>query len=184
MPQHWQPGRRGRYKPTDPGKISTHKYAWVDTFLGEFMILVGDDNTGPRSPGLDVVIHKPGQYHWSLPLTKLTRSELDKTQELFDLAFRWARETVDARDKIARDAFEAGDDSISRIYRRDPRLFVRKRPDDEYSTRLRQRSEGILEGDGGEGDPPYELRTIGTVLAGDDEGQGESEDDDPKTDEP
>lgn len=129
------------------GIMSESRWAWVRVAIGQFVILVDeDDNEEIKKIRLFHPIQNSRPINWVL--TALTEEELLKLKELFDAAFEWALPIVRLRDKEAADAFEAGDDSHARVYRQVPQLVFRKRPVGEHGSRVLQRPEGVSDGDG------------------------------------
>lgn len=141
------------------------------------MILVGDDS----GSGSDVILFhpRPGRVpDVALNLSNLTAEELDAVEELLTTALKWARPVVERRDKEAKDAWDAGDDSYSRNYRSVPQLVFRKRPEWEHGEGLHERPEGVSEGGGRErSDSQGGVRGAGNELAEPDSEPLESEDD-------
>ena len=174
MPESYQPGAR-QPKFGKNHQVTESRYAWVITESGKFLILVGND----EGSGEDVVLYgpRPGRISdISISLTNLTEAELDALETLFKTAFEWARPVVMRRDKEAQDAWDAGDDSYTRNYRGLPTVVYRKRPSLEYSEGLRERPEGVLEGDGGSGGS-VGVRGTGSELVEPDSEGSVSEDD-------
>lgn len=150
MPKSYQPGQRTPQYGANY-KITENRYAWVRCEAGNFIILYGDDN----GSGSDVVFYnpRPGKVSdFALNLSNLTIEELSALKELLDTAFKWAEPVVNQRDKEAQDAWENGDDSHSRNYRPLPTVVYRKEPKREHDESVRERPEGVPEGDSGDGD--------------------------------
>jgi hypothetical protein len=185
MPEHYEPGPRNkRFKS---GTVPDSNYAWLDFHLGKFIILVGDKQTNEVQPGDDVVLYwpRPGKIpNVSIPLTDLTREELDQLKELIDLAYEWAGPTVDERDEVAEHAFQNGDDSVTRKYRRLPSLVVRKRPGGEHGEGIHGRPEGIPEGVRRRGNREVRIRGTRSELASDESQQGQPQDNGETIDKP
>jgi len=112
----------------------------------------------------------------------MTAEELNAIEELISTAIAWARPVVELRDKEAKDAQEAGDDSYSRLYRAVPSVVYRKRPGYEHDPSLLGRPEGVSEGDGGDLGEDGGIRGTGDGMAEPDEGGSSAEDDSEKVD--
>ena len=75
-----------------------------------------------------LIPRKAGYSPVKIALTQLTAAELSAIRQTFELAFELARPVVEHRDKVAHDAFLAGDDSYTRSYRAPAEFVVRKGP--------------------------------------------------------
>lgn len=119
------------------GQISKSRYAWIQTYIGQFVLMryeepedlpEEDAPKGSAEPGPTIRLMLPNRRGKSIyfNLTALTHRELMLLKRLFDMAFEQAEPIVKMRDKAADDAFERGDDSFIRVYRQVPRLVIRK----------------------------------------------------------
>ena len=174
-PKHYKPGeqRDWRYRG---GRMSENKVAWLDYSQGQVLLFVNENEVQSDH---DVILHfftYRGKRPFTLPLTSLTKEELDKLKELIDFAHTWAEPITEERDKVAQDAFDKGDDTIARVYRQVPKLVVRQRPGDEHSKRLPIRPDGVPQSSGGKRDLTDGVRGASAGLAGDDSQQSESQD--------
>jgi hypothetical protein len=148
-------GKQWSAGPRQPAREKLEeRYAWITTYDGECVIFVQDpqklfDEKGVAKTtylefgsgdNVHLVIN-PVKSRSSavIMLTNLTEDELDKTKQLFDLAFEWARPVVQLRDREAREALESGDDVNPRNYRQVSHLVVRRKPGGEYG-------ESVLDG--------------------------------------
>src|SRR5687768_14565082 len=104
-----------RYKPGSrtskfrDERISEERYAWLRTYLGQYVILwrdIDEDESGKEAatPTVQFMLTRPGGRPVMLNLTSLTREELDKTRQFFNMACDLAEPLVDIRDKVAEDA--------------------------------------------------------------------------------
>jgi hypothetical protein len=190
MPRsRYRPGlRNNKYRK---GKFAEERTAWVDTALGQLILMIypeitdlEEDEITESGPTVKILIprYTGTTVYWDL--THLTSEELEATKQFMDLAFETARPIVEERDRIANEAFSRGDDSFSRVYRAVPKLVVRPRQEREHS-------EGVLDGPSdvppsGESDlgPGADggVRRAGGELADEGQVQGSTEDDGPKAD--
>jgi len=175
--RNFRPGRRDGQSPYGNRQLSEDRYAWVRTFLGQFVILL---DTSAEDGDLNVTIYHPREKRAAvaLGLTELTTEELDAMQELFNKAFELARPTTRRRDEIADEAFQRGDDRYARSYREPPQLVYRQRTLDKHSEGVQQRPApvpavtwGGLPSDFGE------LRESSDEVAEQHEGGSQSQDD-------
>lgn len=120
---------------TKPGKISESRIAWTRNMGGLWVIreyppIYKGEHIGERI-GSEIKIQVPtGGFRERgtiLSLTNLTEKELVALQELLNNAFSLALAVAKARDKAAKEAADAGDDSHFRVYRSDPDYVVRER---------------------------------------------------------
>lgn len=94
--------------------------------------------------GHDVVVRMRAQNRVvSAKLSDMTRDELAATKEFWDISFAQAQSIVEARDRIAQEAFANGDDSYHRLYRQVPRILVREGTKFTHYPFLRKRSEWV-----------------------------------------
>ena len=134
------PAGNGYRERNDLGRKLTFGYFQSSGIEGN---IVGDD----RSDDLYLVLRSTGKNKITLrvTLTDLTAEELDGFRQFLVTGFNSAREVAEARDKEARDAFEAGDDSNPRMYRAAPSLSIRTRPLLEYIEGIQSGSGGVSE---------------------------------------
>lgn len=125
--------RNNKYR--NDGSLSPNRLAWIRTIMGQFIIMKDEfrsedeeeerevnQEIGPTIRFMIPTRYKPMTFNF----TALTKEELDLTREFFNLLFEVAEPIVIHRDKIAKAAFDAGDDSDSRSYRQKPQLVIRE----------------------------------------------------------
>jgi len=61
----------------------------------------------------------------TLELTEMTKEEITEVKKFIDAVFAEAQEVCELRDRLAREAFEDGDDSHYRLYRVIPNMVER-----------------------------------------------------------
>jgi hypothetical protein len=156
----YKPGTREKY--TDSGKMSENRYAWVRTILGQMVLyrhveepLANEPTVGDT---LQLMMPRPGGRAISMNFSALTLAELEAIREFFNLLFDLATPVVKARDKVAQDAFDAGDDSYARIYRQVPQLIIRKGPVGQHRQGVHDGPEDAAAGDEHDGDLDGGLR--------------------------
>lgn len=140
----YRPGLRNtKYRK---GKISEQRMAWVDTALGQLILMYypewetqKENERTESGPTVKILIPRPSGPTVQWDLTYLTEVELDAVEEFIALAISTARPSVQERDRTANEAFSRGDDSFSRVYRQVPQVVVRPRQE-------RQHGEGVLDG--------------------------------------
>lgn len=186
----YKPGYRN--KPDydkEPGRFAEGRWAWVTVYFGQFVIW-GDwkkDSKGNQTDEVKDIklIHPvPNRQAVSWTLTACTEEELISMKHLFDTAFEWALPIVRQRDKEAQDAFEAGDDSHSRVYRQVPQLVYRSGPESKHGQSVQHGSEnasGVLPDDG---DSDGDVRGSGDEVDERDEAASSPKDNWPKVDQP
>jgi|SRR6266540_2161384 len=163
-------GRRNDVpKPqTTPGKISKGRWAWCRLFFGQFVIWADyfekDGAETDEVRDIKILYPIPNRPPVSWNLTACTEDELVAMKELFDTAFKWALPIVQERDQEAKDAFENGDDSHSRIYRAVPLVVYRSGPERKHSERVLDGSEDDAELLSDSDDSDRELRDEGPEL--------------------
>lgn len=193
-PQSYRPGSRkgNRFKP---GKISENRYAWLRTGIGQFVTMYYEDNPlleeqGEEESDLEfgptVRLILPRQFGPPMKynITALTFEELDMMRQFFNLLFDLAEPTVRERDRLANEAFEAGDDSYARIYRQVPQYIVRGRPVRADGQGVRDGHEDLPAGTGEDGDPSGGTGVVGGAVADRDEEVIVTEDDEPTDHQP
>jgi len=141
----YQLGNRGKDRSKlQGGKLGPNRWAWVGVYFGKFIIwgdYKKDDDGNDTDEVADVKLMYPipNRPPVSWNLTACTEDELIALKHLFDTAFETALPIARQRDKEARDAFDQGDDSHSRIYRQLPQLVYRAGP-------FAQHGEGVHDG--------------------------------------
>lgn len=171
MARVYKPGQRRVTK----GVYVPERMAWVDTVLGQSILMYYPEdhdvtkNTKEPGPTVKVLIprHTGQPVLWDI--SSMTLEELQLMREFFDLVFDTAEPIVRMRDEVAQDEFAAGNDSITRLYRKVPQLVVRKRPEPQHSEGVLDGHENVPEGDGdgrGSGDSTSGgVRGSGSVVA-------------------
>jgi hypothetical protein len=137
-----------RYKTGD--RLADSRIASLTFLFGAWVIrqfTSVDTPDGDKKPieygyALHLDIGTPGVKPLQLHLTSLTRIELEELKKFLNLAIDLAMPVVIERDRVARDAQEAGDDSYGRIYRALPTVVVR-------SGKIFTYREGVLYGPDG-----------------------------------
>jgi hypothetical protein len=154
--------RENKYRH-NPNRITPARYAWVRSVLGTFVIMrhpdlsvvegeeaeeLDDDvkEYDPGDPGETIILTLPIKGRgrplaWNL--SSLTHAELVAIREYFDIAFELAEPVCIERDKAANEAFDSGDDSVTRIYRALPELIVRNGEVAEHGEGLRVGSQAV-----------------------------------------
>lgn len=104
--------------------------AWLETYSSRFTLYAGipDVEAGKEySDAVVIMIEAVGTSRkFSVSLSAMTYDELCAAKEFFDMAFANAQEVTQKRDREAQEAYDEGDTSFNRIYRRIPRIFVRE----------------------------------------------------------
>jgi hypothetical protein len=160
------------------GRISDGTVAWLDTFLGRITLKVFEDNPMAGEAGFNtgiVVRYATGGYR-TIDLTALTEAEWNEFRNFMALVEETVLPVIQERDKVARDAYRAGDGSFARSYRAIPAMVVIERPPAEHSQGVLNGSSDASPGDSGE-HQPGEFGGAGDVLAQQDSIQDEAEDD-------
>jgi hypothetical protein len=78
------------------------------------------------------IFSKRTSHKFVTDLSEMTVAELDAVQEFLNTVFDEAREVCEHRDRLAREAFEDGDDSLARLYREVPRVVDRSRKGEQH----------------------------------------------------
>lgn len=129
-------GRRGKWTH---GKIPSDRVAWAEFSAGKLAVNKypeyqdceeGETPEVDESVGHSVSLLLNSRFDAKtikFILTHMTGPELDAFEQVFHHAIQLARPSVEARDKLAKEAFENGDDSHERVYRNLPTLVVRER---------------------------------------------------------
>ena len=131
-------GRRGKWST---GRVPSDRVAWAEFSTGKLAVNKYpeyQDSEGPEETD-DRVVDEAVGHSVSLLLTSrfdaktikfiltnLTGPELDAFERTFQHAIELARPSVEARDKLAKEAFDSGDDSYERVYRALPTFVVRE----------------------------------------------------------
>lgn len=154
------PKQRPGFKRRPVAQFSDTRESWVKTGSLDVVMYVN-----PHSPEGEVgedhiltFVH-PNRRPLAVNLTGLTEEELNAVQMFLNRAFEQARPIIQERDKVADDAFDQGDDSFVRNYRRPPELVVRTR-------KVRSNSEGVHDG-------PQAVPPLGEGTGGADQLSGE-----------
>lgn len=169
MPAKRRPYRAGQRALVGytPGKISIKRYAWVDIFLGKFVLSRANpwedrthDKTAGGEGGYGVKIIVPNISHPRYPihlrLTSLTEKELDLLEKFLKLAFDLARPIVKERDRVAREAAESGDVSFGRTWRQEPQFVIRDNTE-LLEAQAERRAKALADAlEAGEPEPPPE----------------------------
>lgn len=108
------------------GRINEERSFWCRlNARHEFVIYHGvyDEDTEPGE-AVRIMFHN-GQRRTTINLTAYTEAELDVFEAFMKKAIELARPTCQQRDQNAKDNWEAGDTSYTRMYRETPRLIER-----------------------------------------------------------
>lgn len=171
----FRPGSRNpRFRPNN-GRMSEARYAWLRTVIGQFVIMKYDNTPEEIDDSEEEQDHEIGPtIRLILPrvsgppirynLTALTEEELRMTRKFFDLLFDLAEPVVRERDRVAQDAFDAGDDSFARIYRQVPQYVVRDRPSRADGEGVQHGSSDDAAGAGRDGGSDLGVRDDGPEL--------------------
>lgn len=173
-----------RKKPdyeNNPGLMSKGRLAWVQVYFGQFVIWADfkkkDGQETDEVGDLKLVYPIPQRPPVTWNLTALTEEELEAVKSIWDTAYEWALPIVQQRDKEAKDAFEAGDDSHSRIYRQVPLVVYRTRPQSSDSEGVQHGSEDAASVSQPDGDQSSGLRVSSAGVAERDEDELRTQDD-------
>ena len=202
-PRKWRPGsqRGAALRRTAMARLGDNRFMWLKTGIGQFIAYryekskaqleaeaeVGEDlEAAPDDPeyGPSYVLVLPrGRGTMKYNFTSMTEEELNLTRQFFNELFDLAEPIIKHRDKVAKDAAEAGDDTYVRNYRQAPQFIVRKgtlRDDDQ---RILERSQDLPEGSGtGADSSDGRVRGAGDELAPEEPMAGQAEDDSPSVD--
>lgn len=154
-----RPGRRG---PADGRKVrgltGDEHQVWVEVGFYRHSLMLhpegatimrGDKEvpvSGEQGPTVTYMVLGPNGPRATIDLTHLTHEELKALREFYSIAFTLAEPIVLARDKEAQDAFDAGNDSFTRVYRAVPQLVVRPRARRAHDQVVRLGLERVLAG--------------------------------------
>jgi hypothetical protein len=128
-------------------------------------------------PTVKVLIPQQNARTVTFDFTHLTWEEFDAVRKFFDIVFAAAESTVKLRDKVAEDAFAAGDDSFSRSYRQVPQFVVRERKEREHSKSVQHGSENVFDPSvSGADSDAGGVRGSGSGMADDESHEDQSED--------
>jgi hypothetical protein len=187
--------------------MTKNRVAWFYSAIGQFILLKYDpkdiDNEDLElsaeeialkeqlGPTYRVLIPRPGGRPITLDLTALTHEEFLAFKKFWTWLMDEVEPVVIERDRVAHNAYEAGDDSFSRIYRQAPQLVFREGAIRSDAESVRVRPEDLPAGDVPEGDRVEDLGSRGGGLRGDSDGvvadepqDPVSQDDEPTTDQP
>lgn len=173
-------GYRNTPLHADPARMSEGRAAWVKTYQDQFVIFFDLVKEGEDAGHLKDIMffhsHDGGRSA-SLNLTACTEDELNAIEEFWMHAISLARPIVQHRDKEARDALEAGDDTYMRNYRALPVRVYRKGPVPEYGEGVQHGSSDAADVGGDGGDHEGRVRDQGPDVAERDaEGRGPQDD--------
>lgn len=141
MPGSGNPGRsQGRRGKWTAGKIPDDRVAWSEFSLGKLAVnkypeyhdLDEESDDEPKvddrlGPSVSLLLSSRFDAKTiKFILTNLTGPELDAFQRTILHAIELARPSVEIRDKLAKEAFDNGDDSYERVYRAVPVIVVRE----------------------------------------------------------
>ena len=167
------------------GAYVDERVAWVNTAIGQMVYMHYPEVPEQKEPGptVKVLLPQQGARTVMLDFTHLTGEELDAVKQFFEMVFQAAEPIVRARDKVAEDAFAAGDDSFSRSYRQVPQFIVRQRKDAEHGEGVQHGSSDVPSGElpGSDSDAGG-VRGAGSDVAHVDEAEGFAEDNGPTPD--
>jgi hypothetical protein len=134
-PRRYRPGHRGYNLKNRSNRISDERIAWVDTARMKFYLMRYFNEDPYADPDLDndsdvgcnfvLMITKTKGKPISLNLGACTEEELKLIRELLNLSIDLAMPVAIARDRAAKEAHDAGDDSYTRVYRTVPQLVKR-----------------------------------------------------------
>lgn len=122
----WQPGDRNRPSPVLP-----HELAWIARLEGvEVRAYIHPPNKSTEGEvdygeNINLGLYNGERRNVIFSLTTLTEKELDAFQRVVTAACARARKTIVERDRIAEEAFQRGDNSYARSYRRVPVVLDR-----------------------------------------------------------
>jgi hypothetical protein len=204
--RQFKPGVRNYQRgQVSEGRMSRSRRAWVKTAISTFVLYrhdpleppeEGDEEAtegyqenvkGENALGYNYRIAIPIprlRKPLNLNLTALTEAELLAVKEFFDLAFSLALPVVRDRDRIAKEAWDAGDDSYPRVYRALPEFVVRGGKDGQHSSSLQVRSVSVSGMAGRDDSHTGRLQHTGGEVAERYTEDDSTEDDGPKDDEP
>lgn len=149
MPPRTRAGSRENRYRVGYGRLSDNKIMLLRTPITGMLTVYAmnpeenDEENGitmSSEPGISYVmmIHLPGRQKpiwWNF--SSMTHDELQATRQFFERLFDLADPITRERDKVAKDAFDQGDDSYGRAYRDLPFLVIRE-------GKIRENSEGVL----------------------------------------
>lgn len=182
--------------------MSKNRIAWLRVVIGQWILLKYDpsdiseelelsdeekalkENLGPT---YRVLLPRPGGKPITYDLTALTHEEFLALKEFWERVFELVEPVVIERDRVAQDAYEAGDDSFARIYRQVPQLVFREGEVRQHSEGLRVGSEDLSEGHvstGPDGDLGGGLRGRSDGVVAEEPQDCFTEDNEPKADQP
>jgi len=167
------------------GKLSKNRWAWCRVFFGQFVIWADYYTDHPDEvKDIKIVYPIPNRAPVTWNLTACTEDELDAIEELLMTAINLARPICKERDQEAKDAFEQGDDTFSRIYRTAPQLVYREGPFREHGEGVQHGPEDAAEVPRVHGDSGDDLRDLCSDVAEQDQADVSSQDNGPSPDKP
>lgn len=169
------------------GKMSEERAAWLRTYLGQMTYMrydkTPDGDTIENGPNVVLYVPRTGsRIPLIMNITALTIEELDAMEAFFKLIFDEARPIVVERDRVAREAFDSGDDSFARVYRQLPQFIIRSRSEFGHTEGVHVGSEDLPEVNGGDDTSDDGLRGDSDQLAPDEPLRSGSEDLEQETD--
>lgn len=164
MPSSRAGNRTRRYTP-GYGKLSSDRVAWLRTVpTNQISISVVDpigvlDKEDPdfeqkaakseKGDNVLLFVTVPGRRNpltWNI--SAMTSEELEAARKFFNHLFDLADPIVRERDKVAKDAYDKGDDSYTRSYRQLPQLVIRQGQESRHSESLHDGPSDAPSGDG------------------------------------
>jgi hypothetical protein len=188
----YRPGQ-GRRK-AGSYRISKNRAAWADTFITKLALmryteeemtkaeqrLPGDE--GEYGDTYRLMISTTSGRPYTLNLTAMTHDEFVAVSNLLKLALRLVEPIIVERDRRAAEAYEHGDDSLSRTYRQLPQFVIREGALGEYDESVLHGLEHALTRPPGINDPRRPVRESSPGVAESLPEDSESEDDGEETD--
>lgn len=146
----------GRKKPPVFGKYTDARVAWVDLGIYQTVIYDGESSgtylITEREYDYDpikLVIRKSRSKQQILvDLTFFTEEELNTFRSIVEKACDLAKPICQKLDQLAKEAYENGDDSFTRLYRSVPELHERERKSRKQREGLLDRPSDALDGSG------------------------------------
>lgn len=117
----------------EAGRTTDTRESFVTLNFLEFVLFVDvEERWKERSryysvvPPHKVEVRRPGRRVWHINLTSLTANELRAMRTFWDRAFAMAEPLCEQLDKRAQEQFESGEGDAVRLYRPDPKVYVRE----------------------------------------------------------
>lgn len=133
----WQPGNRARPQPLLPNQLALMTRLEGVEVRAYYHQAKEEEEVGENiNLGLYLAEHR----NVVISLTRFTEEELNAFQQVINSACDRARKTVVERDRIAGEAFQSGDNTYVRSYRRVPVVIDRTGAFPEHSESLLRRS--------------------------------------------